>query len=570
MAFKMSNPVKKAVNMSTGGLLGAAEAAQKGDLKGAVASGASGGMMDAKGFSKLGNTLSGTSEDAGILGVGQFKAKSAGINDGAFTNDQESEARQAAFAQQLAAANQRQASMVNPASVGTAAQATAATINQTPQAEFRTGQAGLAAALQAQAMGQGPSLAQSQLRQATDRNIAQSMAMAASQRGATAGQGLRQIAQQASAANQQAAQQSADLRMQEQMAARQQLGGVLASGREQDIGLATSQAGLQQQAGLANQSATNQFALAQADLTQGARLANQKAALEQTALNDAQSRFFNQGMADMEQRDRESLMALEKLKVDQNLGIQGINNQAYTATSQARGNLVGGLGQAAAMLSDETKKEDIEDGSTRTDKFLKGFSAALKSQSDDKGKNPWKGQEQTGKAIGKGLFALGKSFAGGGGGAAGPVSNMPQSGAVAAAPMMVAAHGLKVPGEAKYPGDDERNDTVPVMTSPGEVIVPRSAASDSDKLEAFVKALSTSEYKYKDEKYGKGVHVSPMAQELEKSELGRSMVTDTPEGKVVNYAKAGGLLLSTAAMLNDKVEDLDKRLAKALEKKRSA
>lgn len=40
--------------------------------------------------------------------------------------------------------------------------------------------------------------------------------------------------------------------------------------------------------------------------------------------------------------------------------------------------------------------------------------------------------------------------------------------------------GGKVPGNAQYPGDDERNDTVLAKLSPGEVVIPRSQADDID------------------------------------------------------------------------------------------
>jgi hypothetical protein len=48
------------------------------------------------------------------------------------------------------------------------------------------------------------------------------------------------------------------------------------------------------------------------------------------------------------------------------------------------------------------------------------------------------------------------------------------------------AHGGKVPGEADYEGDDPRNDTVPAVVSPGEVIIPRSIADDPDASADFV------------------------------------------------------------------------------------
>lgn len=51
------------------------------------------------------------------------------------------------------------------------------------------------------------------------------------------------------------------------------------------------------------------------------------------------------------------------------------------------------------------------------------------------------------------------------------------------------AHGGPVPGEAPYPGDDPRNDVVDAKLSPGEVVVPRTAAQNPIKLADFVAHL---------------------------------------------------------------------------------
>lgn len=49
------------------------------------------------------------------------------------------------------------------------------------------------------------------------------------------------------------------------------------------------------------------------------------------------------------------------------------------------------------------------------------------------------------------------------------------------------AHGGAVPGKAPVKGDSAKNDTVPAMLSPGEVVIPRSALGSPDKLLAFLK-----------------------------------------------------------------------------------
>lgn len=51
------------------------------------------------------------------------------------------------------------------------------------------------------------------------------------------------------------------------------------------------------------------------------------------------------------------------------------------------------------------------------------------------------------------------------------------------------AHGGVVPGEAPLPGDHPQNDVVHARLSPGEVVVPRSAAGDPHRLAAFIAHL---------------------------------------------------------------------------------
>lgn len=403
-------------------------------------------------LSTIGNALTGTSSDAGLLGVGQYKASGVDVDKSAF-GDKESEARQREFAKQLAASQQKQAptmmtarlgpaatvgaQQAGPAQIGAAQTRQAAQIATGPQDQFRNQQMALANQLAAQAQGQGPSLAQAQLRQATDRNIAQQAALIGSQRGLNPNQAARQAAIQGAAANQQAAGQSAQLRLQEQQAAQQALAGIAGAGREQDLGLAQNQASLNQQAtlsnrdavnqfalqqaalnqqaglanaqmgmqaGLANQDAANQFALAQAQLKQQAAANNQQATLQQSGLNNQMSQYYNTGLMNMEQADRDAQMALQQLLVNQNTGLAGVNQAGYASASKARGDLVGNLGSGLAALA--------------------------------------------------------------------------------------MAKGGVVPGKAKHKGDDLRNDTVPVMLSPGEIVVPRTIADDDKRTIAFVQALS--------------------------------------------------------------------------------
>lgn len=49
--------------------------------------------------------------------------------------------------------------------------------------------------------------------------------------------------------------------------------------------------------------------------------------------------------------------------------------------------------------------------------------------------------------------------------------------------------GGKVPGKQKTPGDNPKNDTVPAMLSPGEIVIPKSKADDPEKAKAFIDQL---------------------------------------------------------------------------------
>lgn len=138
-----------------------------------------------------------------------------------------------------------------------------ATVDQSQQNQFRQSELTLAQQLGAQAIGAGPSLARAQLQEATDQNVRQQAGLAAlASSGMTPGAARYQIANQGAAIQQSSALQSAELRMAEEMDARQQLAGVLSQGRGADIGLAENQARLAQEAGMfssAQQNEAGQF-----------------------------------------------------------------------------------------------------------------------------------------------------------------------------------------------------------------------------------------------------------------------------------------------------------------------
>lgn len=87
--------------------------------------------------------------------------------------------------------------------------------------------------------------------------------------------------------------------------------------------------------------------------------------------------------------------------------------------------------------------------------------------------------------------SFGRMFAANGG----MVPGYAQGGAVGAQSMAgryLCANGAYVGGQAKVPGDSIKNDTVPAMLSPGEIVIPRSVVKSEDpvrKSAKFVQAV---------------------------------------------------------------------------------
>lgn len=136
------------------------------------------------------------------------------------------------------------------AQIASVADPRAALIDMSAQNQFRDQQMTLAQSLAQQAAGQGPSLAGQMLRQGAEANTAATFAQLASQRGGPSAMGARSAMQNASQIQAQTSRDAANARIQEQLAAREQLAGVLNTGRQGDISLATSQAQMQQEANM--------------------------------------------------------------------------------------------------------------------------------------------------------------------------------------------------------------------------------------------------------------------------------------------------------------------------------
>jgi len=82
----------------------------------------------------------------------------------------------------------------------------------------------------------------------------------------------------------------------------------------------------------------------------------------------------------------------------------------------------------------------------------------------------------------------------------------------------------------------------------------RSARRDIDEM---LDGLKPYDYSYKDEKHGKGPRAGIMAQDMERSKLGASIVRQLPEGKALDVNKAISAGLAAAARLNERLNKLE-------------
>ena len=70
-----------------------------------------------------------------------------------------------------------------------------------------------------------------------------------------------------------------------------------------------------------------------------------------------------------------------------------------------------------------------------------------------------------------------------------------------------------------------------------------------EEIKEFLGALTPYYYQYKEpEKYGSGERIGVMAQDLEKTKLGKQIVVNTPNGKMVDIWKGVGLALAAQSV----------------------
>jgi hypothetical protein len=428
---------------------------------------------------------------------------------------------------------------------------TQAIVGAGDQEAARKSQANQTTRLEETATGKRPSLAEAQLKAATNRSLSQQVGASQARRGGSAASRERSLSRQSGQARREVAETSAVQRIQEQQAAEQQLTQQLAAQRAQDIGIA--------------------------------------------------------------QGDRASQQKLEEILVQQNLGVQQLNLSGQQSAAAARGKFIKNVGSGIAAMTgsdkniktkikkEEENKIDIKLPSKPAgppkEEEKKGPDAAtimklapmLAALSDEKNKKNKKKESDSDfeKRFKAGLSQKRKEKMT-------PVRKLQKSGSKAEIAAHNKAQASKGNALAKkrnsspsksskfaeaFSSEDEWEN--PYKTGNSLVSGAISSISDEDSKQStkshsesneedfnpksFLDALQAYSYEYKDshkgfKEAGEGRHLSVMAQDLEKAgPVGKSMVQDTPNGKVVDYGKGFGAILASQAHLNKRLSKIEKK-----------
>lgn len=383
--------------------------------------------------------------------------------------------------------------------------------NTTREDQFRGQQMGLADVLTRRAQGMGgPSLAEQQMRAGNDANMKAALSMAAGARGGSSPLAQKGVAQNLAGMNQQTNQQAMQMRAQEQMQAENSLGALLAQGR-----------GADQNTALANQQWQNQGTMQQGQFNQQTNLANLQAQMNQRQLNDARQQAAWENMFGVGQANQRGQMQSDQI----NAGIAGANAAANAAMQGGLLNTAGGLGGAAIMASDKRAKKNISFGD-EDGKFAEHDSILTDKQEADAKAAEEKAAER--KKAGKEM--AGATLAGAG------------SGMIGAA----AAHG----GWNRFLTSDKD-------TKQGIKTV-------NDKVDSLLEALKPYEYEYKDqERFGEGRRLGVMAQNVEKADMGKELVSSLPDGtKALDVPKSLGAALAGIGRLEERLSVLESKKRK--------
>lgn len=437
---------------------------------------------------------------------------------------------QAIVAPTIAPIERIQAATQARAADATAGTVQAATINQDPQAQFRQQQAALTSALEKAAAGTDVTSGELAARQQAEAAANEQRALAGASHGYGALAASRTAGRNIAGIEAKSAADQALIRQKSIEDARQELAGVLGQGREQDIGLATSGAQLAQQASTTNAQLGTQVSISNAD-REAARLKTNAELQQDASKGDA--------AAQNELNERQATLGLAASTSSASNALQAAqgNQQAANAVNLAnaanatQANITGAqLGTQISLANQEEQlKADLANADNQTKVALANAGFTLQGRQLDDTRNV--------EAIKAALQAQNQTLQ----------SDQQR---------FTNDLAIRQLDEALARGD--RDFTLGVITSilgAGGAIGAAAVKSDrkaktgikkasAGEVDDLLSALEAWTYRYKKPQDGEGKRMGPMAQELERSSLGKGMVKRGPDGdKVVD---TGALTMALA------------------------
>lgn len=332
--------------------------------------------------------------------------------------------------------------------------------------------------------GPGGALAQKVLEQGLSQNVAGVRSQLASQRGLNPALAARYAAQQTAQLGGQTAQQAGILGLQQQLAAQQQLGQ-----------LAGTSATLGAKAGdifgqMRGQDITQAQATSDAALKRLGTLVQSDVGMRQIqAQTGMAENEIRQKVASANQAAAAGDRQLAAQIIGSLIGAGGQIGAAKATGSTAAPAAAGAGGAGAAAASDERTKKNIKNIS---DKDINEFLNSVNPVSYE-----YKEPEKYGQGDKAGFLMQDVADTKIGqmiqrplpDGKMGYDPQSLQGVILAALARRNKAEGGRIDGTAPYAGDTPKNDIVPANLSPGEIVIPRSAAGSKKDAKSFIEAL---------------------------------------------------------------------------------
>jgi len=435
---------------------------------------------------------------------------------------------------------------MGPAAQAAKTQVERVQLDRSGDAAFRQRQLGLAEAIQARIDGRAPSVAEMNLREGTNRAIAQQSGFLASQRLRNPAQAARLAMLQGAGAQQQAVLDSSRLRMAEQIEAQNQMRQLVSEGRGQELAMSSAdatlaaqaaqqQASLDQSLNLENAGAVNTRTAQQAELALRGDLANQ-----QTDAARATAQAQLTGQVSAEQAARQDAAMIRQAELEQ--AAATTNAAAVNARNSTQAQLATGLAQTQTQAGAQVQSAQIG-GAAQVNAAGASAAGAVNAAGI---------RANTDKYIADLQAALNLS-----GGAGSANSSYDQS--------RIGAEGNAAHDSSQYVTSTTQSAIDKVPTGGAEVSqissdkTKKTEIKKADpKIEKAMDELTGYEYQYKDQKKdGEGKQLGVMAQDLDDSEVGKHTVEKRSDGLYVNPKRAITMLLAMQANLNKRLRELE-------------